>query len=60
MKTSKMSGRICPISGEMKSRRHVVSRSVWEKASQRDKESWKENARPGTLRKYAFRPMRGK
>lgn len=60
MKTSKNTGKICPISGSPKPRRYAVSRGVWVKASERDKDSWKENARPGTLRRMSVRTVRGK
>ncbi len=60
MTTSKNTGKICPLGGGTKPRRYAVSRSVWEKATQREKDSWKENARPGSLRRMAFRPVRGK
>lgn len=60
MKTSKNSGRICPISGEMKSRRYAVAQSVWNTAPASQKEEWGKNAKPGTLRRMSVKPVRGK
>lgn len=58
MKTSKNSGRICPISGNDKPRRYAVARSVWNTALASQKEEWAKNAKPGTLRRMSARPVR--
>lgn len=46
--------RVCPISGDAKARRHVVSRGVWEKLTGEQKKALRANANDGSLRQYKY------